>query len=98
MNGGNSERLKALGGEDAMKINVITGGDTRRNRARSWFWERRPKKVEDDAQQILVTSLVGKLQENGNGGEEIFVGGRRCPAHEDAKGFSRALVTIILEQ
>ena len=42
------------------------------------------------------TSIVPLLQSNENGGKEIVVGGRRCPAHEDAKGFADALLELLL--
>jgi hypothetical protein len=99
LNGDNNERLEVLGGgeEKAMRIDVITGGDKRRNRARSWFWEKRSDKVEEEV-RIEKTTLVPILQQNGNGGQEFIVGGRRCPAHEDARGFSQALLKIIAGQ
>ena len=97
LNGNNNERLKALEGKDTMNIDVITGGDTRRNRARSWFWDKRSKDVETEI-NVEKTTLVPILQQNGNGGREFFVGGRRCPAHEDAKGFCKTLLEIILNE
>ena len=42
-----------------------------------------------------ITSLVPFLKENGNSGREVVVKGRRCPAHEDAKGFAMAVTTLL---
>jgi len=69
-------------------IDVITGGDGRRNPAKSWFW--------DKIRAAPSTQTVSEfLQGNGNGGRERTVGGRRCPAHEDAAGFADALIELI---
>ena len=46
--------------------------------------------------ETKTTSIVPLLQSNENGGKEIVVGGRRCPAHEDAKGFADALLELLL--
>ena len=110
LNGGNDERLKALSSTSdkdlslpkgtnnenrkVMNIDIITGRDKRRNRARSWFWEKQSKSQKETI-VIKKTTLVPIIEQNGNGGREYFVGGRRCPAHEDASGFSRALLEII---
>lgn len=95
LNGGNNERLQSLAGK--VKINVITGNDVRRNPARSWFWEKESKNSEkEDEIMVAKTTLLPILEQNGNGGEEYFVGGRRCPAHEDAQGFCNALFDIVL--
>lgn len=99
LNGGNSGRIDLLKGRN---IDVITGSDTRRNRARSWFWDKnnsRKRKQGDNDDEIVVkeTTLVPILRQNDNGGREFFVGGRRCPAHEDAPGFAKVLLQIITE-
>ncbi len=96
LNGGNNERLKSLAGK--IKINVITGNDVNPNLARSWFWGKEKSKNSEKEDEIIVakTTLVPILEQNGNGGEEYFVGGRRCPAHEDAQGFCKALLNIVL--
>ena len=113
LNGGNDERLKSLSGiihnnsskskgdendnEKVMNIDIITGRDNRRNRARSWFWEKESKGQKETV-VIEKTTLVPIIEQNGNGGTEHFVGGRRCPAHEDALGFSRVLLEIIFRE
>ena len=56
----------------------------------SWLWQKRKKAAGEED-----TRLADYLQQNGNRGMEITVGGRRCPAHEDAKGFAEALVTFL---
>jgi hypothetical protein len=96
LNGGNNERLESLAGK--IRINVITGNDVRRNPARSWFWEKQSKNSEEDDEMLVAeTTLVPILQRNGNGGVEYFVGGRRCPAHEDAIGFCEVLLDIVFD-
>lgn len=101
LNGGNQERFDALKGVDWIKIDVITGGDKRSNAAKSWFWTKDKKTaVVNKKDEILehtteVTSLVPFLKENGNSGREIVVKGRRCPAHEDAKGFATAISKLL---
>ena len=110
LNGGNQERFDALKGVDWLKIDVITGGDKRSNPAKSWFWDRSKEKKnagKDEAEEYNtirdetidetpeITSLVPFLKENGNSGREVVVKGRRCPAHEDAKGFAMAVTTLL---
>lgn len=102
LNGGSSDRFRALASREGekknVKIDIITGGDVRRNPARSWFWEKQAKRrsdTKDDKNEVKKTTLVPILKQNGNLGKEYFVGGRRCPAHEDAIGFAKALVEIL---
>ena len=97
LNGGNEDRFKALKGRNELQIDVITGRDTRSNPAKSWFWERRrDNKTTVLAEEVVEkTSLVQLLKENGNSGREGFVKGRRCPAHEDAKGFSNKVMQLL---
>lgn len=98
LNGGNRERFDALKGVKDVQIDVITGGDKRVNPAKSWFWDR--SKTQNDKDEEIdsgipeVTSLVPFLKENGNSGREIVVKGRRCPAHEDAEGFAKAITEL----
>ena len=73
-----------------MPIDVIQGGDSRSNPARSWLWETKRQRP-----LPVVQSVSEYLQENGNGGRERVVGGRRCPAHEDPVGFTVALMELL---
>ena len=43
-----------------------------------------------------TVSLAQYLDENGNRGREARVGGRRCPAYEDAEGFAEAMIGFII--
>lgn len=123
LNGGNLEVLNSLKTDTQLKIDIIAGGDTRRNQARSWFWNRSKNSrvgsdrvvskqesisnshsnsntTEYDALQpgsitTTKTTLFQYLQENGFNAKEVTVGGRRCPAHEDARGFAQALLDIL---
>ena len=101
LNGGNAERFEALKDHNEVQIDVITGGDKRRNPAKSWFWERRKTKkqeIEKDGHQSEeLTTLVSYLKDNCRSVDEIFVGGRRCPAHEDSNGCSKAIIEIMLK-
>jgi len=105
----NMERLDVLS-SSSIPISVISGRDRRLNRARSVFWERSKKKrtnvddkndgnsntsVEVGSPERKKTYLSSLLQRNGNGGKEIFVGGRKCPAHEDPVGFADALLSLL---
>ena len=104
LNGGNVERFETLKDHNEIKIDVITGGDTRRNPAKSWFWEQRKRNsgaeekqgIEKDGHESKeLTSLVSYLKDSGRRVNEIVVGGRRCPAHEDSKGCSKAIIDIL---
>jgi hypothetical protein len=68
----------------------------------SWFWTRwktrqRKEVTTKTADEDNPLTLAQFLNENGNRGTELTVGGRRCPAHEDSSGFARAL-TFLLKQ
>lgn len=81
-------------GEKRVQIDVISSPSKKAEKpsARSWFWERKRKlkpKTEDEER------LSQFLERNGNGGGEIFVGGRTCLAHEDAEGYAKALQIFI---
>ena len=75
-----------------MPIDVIQGGDRRSNPAKSWLWD---KQRQRQRPVPAVQSISEYLQENGNGGRERVVGGRRCPAHEDPVGFAVALLELL---
>ena len=61
----------------------------------SWFWQRQRAK-QKETQQHVEKSLAEFLQSSQiHGGRETIVGGRRCPAHEDAVGFADALVSYL---
>lgn len=118
LNGGNLEVLDGLKTDKILKIDIIAGGDTRRNKAKSWFWNRSKKSRVGDEDVALnqenstvdtdilqpentttitttTTTLFQFLKENGFSVKEVTVGGRRCPAHEDAKGFAQVLLKIL---
>ena len=104
LNGGNLERFEILKAHYEVEIDVITGGDKRKNPAKSIFWDRRKEKkisaekqsvVNEDHEPVEETSLVSYLNGNGRKVNEIVVGGRRCPAHEDARQFSMAIIEIL---
>lgn len=66
----------------------------------SWFWEKKQKETptqdETIVEQPTTTSLAEYLQSiRIPGGNEMTVGGRRCPAHEDADGFAQALMLYL---
>ncbi len=110
LNGGNEERVSVLKENSEsrvgidMEIDIITGGDKRVNPAKSWFWQNRKetKKAENLTRQkdqaFEKTSLLTLFLESGIKCKEIIVSGRRCPAHEDARGFARAIATILRKQ
>ena len=82
-----------------VQINFIRGTNKRRNRARSWFWQRRKqsaggdegeeKKENNNAE--AERTIDQYIKENGNGGETEFIGGRISLAHEDPDGYAGAL-------
>jgi len=87
-----------------VQFSFIRGTDRRRNRARSWFWQRRKKsagkvKVEkkkennDDEAEKTIEQYA---KENGNGGETEYIGGRISLAHEDPDGYAAALALHLL--
>lgn len=61
----------------------------------SWFWQRQRAKRKEPPPTPEM-SLAEYLQRSQiRGGCETVVGGRRCPAHEDATGFANALVSYL---
>jgi hypothetical protein len=100
--------LNAMRGCD-VSIDFIRGNDKRRNRARSWFWTRKKRdgsKSDDDREGVDAdrndaTLMEGSIQQyvrnNGNGGLELFVGGRISLAWEDPNGYSKRLMELLSE-
>jgi hypothetical protein len=84
----------AVLGEKKIPIDVISSPRKKNEKpsARSWFWERK-RKLEPKTEE--EERLSQYLSRNGNGGGEIFVGGRICLAHEDSVGYAKALRTFI---
>jgi hypothetical protein len=74
------------------QMDVILGGDSRRNPAKSWFWD---KKRTVKKAPVAMQTVSEFLHKSGNGGRERIVGGRRCPAHEDASCFAEVMVDLI---
>ena len=88
--------LDVLKGSD-VSIDFIKSRDGRRNRARSWFWQKRKKvrtrnEASPDETQKTIRDFV---QRNGNGGRQIMIGGRISLAHEDAPGYASAVLKLI---
>jgi hypothetical protein len=76
---------------DEIRVHVVKGRDTRTNRAKSWFWQKRKLKK----QQGLQTTFRDYLEENGLGGKETLIGGRISLAHEDAQGYRDAILSFL---
>ncbi len=85
-----------------VQINFIRGTDRRRNRARSWFWQRRKPSAGSSGEGVRVEkkgnnndeaerTIEQYVKENGNGGGTEFIGGRISLAHEDPDGYAAAL-------
>jgi len=103
--------LSVLKNQTSVHIDVIRGRDTRRNQARSWFWQK--KKTERKRRQQRneeTTSTIRRLdeepekvymtfreyvQQNGNGGREAVIGGRISLAHEDAVGYAESMLHFL---
>ena len=139
----------------ATRIDIIKGADTRRNQAKSWFWQKKEKKQknsnqhhDDDNDDEGVTSTADSVdvattptnintssfselsssslqqpettnnnnddnnsnncdnnkshesireyvEKNGNGGNEIKIGGRISLAHEDSDGYADAILQFL---
>jgi hypothetical protein len=93
-----------------VRIDIITGRDVRRNKAKSWFWQK-PKRNKDDSTTKESNKSEGDVvqgeepkktfrdfvEENGNGGRERIVGGRISLAHEDAPAYADALMTLMMQ-
>ena len=102
---GCKKSLDALKNSHVM-ISLIRGTDKRRNRARSWFWQRRERRKEanksegkeesqEDNEGVEETTIEKYIKENGNGGETEYIGGRISLAHEDALGYAAALRLLL---
>jgi hypothetical protein len=89
--------------DSGVMIGIIKGRDVRRNQAKSWFWQRSKgrKRQKSSASSTDSDSTVPRetfgdyVKNNGNGGQEIEVGGRISLAHEDAPGYSDALIDLV---
>ena len=95
--------------DSPLEINIIKGADVRRNRARSWFWQKptmeKSKTPVPTETTVAVTSdeRIDKPHEtfrdyaenNGNGGREIVIGGRISLAHEDPEGYADAILDFL---
>jgi hypothetical protein len=86
------ESLEALK-DTNIRINIIKGKDVRQNRAKSWFWQKSKRKPSTDEEPRKT--FRDYVEENGNGGREISIGGRISLAHEDAVGYSDAIVEFL---
>lgn len=95
LNGGNQSRMDSLKDTTDITVDIITGGDRRKNPARSWFWEKRISQSKVMTNSIEQTSLVEVLIKNGNSARERIVSGRRCPAYEDPHEFANALLDLL---
>lgn len=88
-----------------VKIKFIRGTDKRRNRARSWFWQRRKRRkklkekgkseVKEENKDAAEMTIEQYVKENGNGGNVEFIGGRISLAHEDPRGYAEALHLLL---
>ena len=93
--GGCRNSLTALK-DSNVKVDIIRGRDSRRNRAKSWFWQKRKvesKKPEESTAPRETLSQV--LERNGNHGKVLETGGRISLAHEDAPGYAKALLEFL---
>ena len=72
------------------RVDVILPETTLSNGAQSWVWQKRKTTVTTSDED-----LVSYLQRQKLGGDSRKVGGRRCVAHEDAIGFSNALLELL---
>jgi hypothetical protein len=90
--------LQALNGKDVV-IDIIKGGDVRRNRARSWFWQKRRRRRKntslDSNSKKNREPFRDYVEKNGNGGKVAAVGGRISLAHEDSDGYARAVIDFL---
>lgn len=94
--------LDALKNRDTVRIDIIKGRDIRRNKAKSWFWQK-SKLSDSNSHNATAETNTDKprksfrdyVQENGNGGSEIFIGGRVSLAHEDPEGYCEAILSFL---
>jgi len=83
--------------QQQLKISVIVPRDRKPNPAKSWVWQRRKTVVVADPNKMAETTLPEYLKDLGLGGSFRVVGGRRCLAHEDPRGFAEALLELFEE-
>lgn len=94
LQGGCVASLKALKEHrDKIRVHVIKGRDTRQNRAKSWFWQKRKREKQQEPGSL--PTFRDYLEENGLGGNEILIGGRISLAHEDAEGYRDAILSFL---
>ena len=95
------DSLEALKGSDVL-VDIIQGRDKRRNRAKSWFWQKPKKNKEtgetDRQQEQQRETLQDVLKRNGNRGNTLECGGRISLAYEDAPGYAQALTKQLSNQ
>jgi hypothetical protein len=87
------ESLDALKNTN-IRIDIIKGRDVRRNQAKSWFWQK-PKRKPGATEEHRKT-FRDLVIENDNGGRETLIGGRVSLAHEDAEGYSDAILEYLV--
>ena len=92
------ESLAALK-KSNVSINLIKGQDNRRNKARSWFWQKKKKtsKALDSEEKDYQTFRDYLMGNKFHGANEIVVNGRVSLAHEDPDGYSSAVLKFIAE-
>ena len=100
----NNEATNAQKGR-GVQIDVIRGKDVRINRAKSWFWQKRPKtqkrqsdKKKDEKKKRYETFreyVERKGMSKGGNVRELVVGGKISLAHEDGVGYAKALLEIL---
>ena len=92
------ESLAALK-KSNVSINLIKGQDNRRNKARSWFWQKKKKssKALNSEEQDYQTFRDYLMENKFHGANEIVVNGRVSLAHEDPEGYSSAVLKFIAE-
>jgi len=102
------DSLNALKGSN-VTIDFIRGDDKRRNRAKSWFWTQKKKgggsdsrskgDIDEENNSISTEAEEETIQQyvsnNGNRGNELFVGGRISLAWEDSNGYAKRLMEIL---
>ena len=86
--------LKEDQNNNGVRIDIIQGRDVRRNKAKSWFWQKSKRKPVKKEPHKTFRDF---LEENGNRGKEILIGGRISLAHEDPEGYSSAILEFLGE-
>jgi hypothetical protein len=93
---GCQQSLDTLKNKNNVQVDIIRGRDVRKNKARSWFWQKSKREAtsseESSQPQKTFRDLV---EENGNGGKEMLIGGRVSLAHEDPEGYCNAVLSFL---